>query len=214
MQRVQGRVHVALARRMDAVEMAEPDRTPGLVEGRHRIEPVAEPGDRRLGVALEGVGRRTRRPAAVAHQRQRQVPVVERREGLDAARLQPVDEPIVEIEPLLVDRPGAFRNDARPGDREAVGLDAEALDQVEILVQPVIVIAGDIAVVTAMDPARHVRERVPDRGLAAIGLRRALDLEGGGRHAEDEIAGKAGGKRFGVGHGSELRAWILTATLQ
>ena len=125
-QRMQRRLHVALARRMDAVEMAEPDRAPGLVEGRHRIEPVAEAGDHRLGIALVGIGRRARRPAAVAHQRQRQVPVVERREGLDVARLAAIDEAVVEIEPLFVDRAGAFRNDARPGDREAIGLDAES----------------------------------------------------------------------------------------
>ena len=35
-------IHAALTRRMHAVEMAEPDRTPRLVEGRDRIKPIAE----------------------------------------------------------------------------------------------------------------------------------------------------------------------------
>lgn len=201
MQRVKRRVHVALARCMDAIEVAQPDGAPGLVEGRHRIQPVADAGDDRLGIALEGIGRLPRRPAAVAGQHQRQVPMVERREGLDAARLQAIDEPVVEIEALLVRSTRPLGNDARPGDGEAIGFHAERLDQVKVFVQPVVVIAGDIAVVAAIDSARHVGKRVPDRRLAAVQLRCPLDLERGGCHAEHEIAGETVGKGLGIDHG-------------
>lgn len=136
--------------------------------------------------------------------------MIERREGLDVASLQTIDEAIVEIEALFVDRAGALRNDARPGDGEAVGFDAEAFDQVEVFIEPVIVIAGDIAVVTLIDPARHVGEGIPYGRLAAVGLGRTLDLEGGSCNAEDEIAGETRGKDFWIDH-ENLRSTFVRA---
>ena len=56
------------------------------------------------------------------------------------------------------------------------------------------------AVDATEDPARHVGERIPDGRLAAIGLRRAFDLEGGRRDAEGEIAGETVCEGFGIGH--------------
>lgn len=98
---------------MNAIEMAEPNRTPWFIEGRHRIQPVAQPCHDGLGVTLEGMGGGTRGPAAVAHQCQRQVPMVKRRIGLYAARLAAIDEAVVEVQPLLVDRAESIGNDAR-----------------------------------------------------------------------------------------------------
>lgn len=119
--------------------------------------------------------------------------MVKRRIGLDAARLAAIDEAVVEIQPLLVDRPETIRNDARPGDGETIGLDTHVLDEIEILLPAIIMIAGNIAIVTLEDMARHIAEGVPDGGLAAIRLRGAFDLERGGRDAEQEIAGETGG---------------------
>ncbi len=65
MGRVKCGLHVALARRMDAEQMRQDHRAPRLVEGRHRIEPVAQAADDGLRVALEGISRRARRPATV-----------------------------------------------------------------------------------------------------------------------------------------------------
>lgn len=95
--------------------MAEPDGTPRFVEGRDRVETIPQTRDHGLGVTLVCIGGRACRPAAVAHQRQRQVPVIEGRKGLDAARLQSVDKAVVKVEPLLVDRPvpsGTIRGQA------------------------------------------------------------------------------------------------------
>ena len=71
-------------------------------------------------------------PAAGVLERLRQIPVVERDEGLDAGLEQPVDEPVVEVEAGGVDLPAPGREDARPGDREAVGAEAEPLHQLDV----------------------------------------------------------------------------------
>ncbi|MNZ92172.1 hypothetical protein D3C78_1111870 [compost metagenome] len=177
---------------MNAIEMAEPNRTPGFIEGRHRIQPVAQPCHDGLGVTLEGVRRGARGPAAVAHQRQRQVPMIKRRIGLDAARLAAINEAVVKIQPLLVDRTETIGNDARPGDGETIGLDTHVLDEIEILFPAIVMIAGDITIVTPKDMARHVAEGIPDGGLAAIRPGGAFDLERGSRDAEQEVAGETG----------------------
>ncbi len=56
------------------------------------IQPVTEALHHHLGIALEGIGCGTRRPAAIAHKRQRQIPVIERGIGLDATRLAAIDK--------------------------------------------------------------------------------------------------------------------------
>src|SRR5262249_40122656 len=96
------------------------------------------------------------------------------------------------------------RNDARPGDRESVGFDAHLFDQIEILFQPVVVIAGNVAGVAIMDATRHVAKGIPYRWLAAVRPRSAFDLEGGRRHATSEISGEAVRKRLRVDHGPSV----------
>ena len=61
-------------------------------------------------------------------------------------REQRVDEPLVVVQARGVDRPAARRLDARPGDREAVGRDAEGDQQREVLVAAAVAVAGDAAV--------------------------------------------------------------------
>src|SRR5262249_4708287 len=114
----------------------------------------------------------------------------ERGIGLDAVREQLVDQAIVEIQPLGIGRAAALRKHARPGDREAVRLDAERLDQLHVFLVAVIVLVGAIAIAVVADLAGGVRKRVPDRGPAAVFIDRALDLVGRGRGAPDKALGK------------------------
>ena len=53
--------------------------------------------------------------------------MVERDERADAGGEQVVDETVVEVEACLVDAAASLRQDARPGDREAVRVEAELL---------------------------------------------------------------------------------------
>ncbi len=139
-------------------------------------------------------------PAAIPHQGQRQIPMVQRRIGLDPACLAAINEAVVKIQTLLIDRPETIGNDARPGDRETIGLHPHLLDEIEVFLPAIVMIAGDIAIVTPKDMARHIAEGIPDGGLAAIRLGGTFDLERGSCDAKQEIAGETGCERFGIGH--------------
>src|SRR5262249_19013649 len=64
------------------------------------------------------------------------------------------------------------------------------LHRLHIVPISVVVIVGDVAVVVVADLSRRVRERVPDRGAAAILADGAFDLIGGGGGAPEKSGGK------------------------
>ncbi len=97
-----------------------------------------------------------------------------------------VDEAVVEVEALGVGCAGALREDARPGDGEAVGLEAEGLHESDVFFVAVVVIVGDVAGVAVVGLAGGVGEGVPDGGAAAIFVDCAFDLIGGGGGAPEE----------------------------
>ena len=69
-----------------------------FVHGGPGRDPVAQGGCGQTGVVGEALCRLADQPATVFHQVQRQIPVVERDERLDARGQQPVDQPVVEPE--------------------------------------------------------------------------------------------------------------------
>ena len=144
-------------RRVHAGRVAEVGRAPRLVVGRPRRHPVAEALVHDGGVLDEGLGRAAHRPATRVLERLRQVPVVERGDRLDAGRQQRVDEALVVVEPARLDPAAALRQDARPRQREAVGVDPEAADQRDVVLEAVVGVAGHGAVVAAADGARARR---------------------------------------------------------
>ena len=87
-----------------------------LVDGEEVFYAVAEVLRHVAGVLGEGLRRPLGLPAAVGVlERLRQIPVVEGGKRLNAVGEQLVHEPAVEIEPLRVGLPRAFRKDPRPG---------------------------------------------------------------------------------------------------
>ena len=130
--------------------------------------------------------------------------MVERRDGADAAGQQPVDESRVERHSGRVDRPAPLRDHARPRDREPIGLEPEPGHEVEVLLEPVVVVVGDVPGVAVHDPARGVAESVPDRRAAAILMGGTLDLVGGGGRPDHKVVGEdeAGLAVVGGRHGS------------
>ncbi|GAA2165038.1 hypothetical protein GCM10010403_48700 [Glycomyces rutgersensis] len=178
------------ARRVVAVAVAEVRRAPRLVEGPPGVDAVGEAGADDRGVVAEALGGLALGPAAAVLKGLREVPVVERRHRLDAGLDELVDEPVVEVEALGVGRSGAVGLDARPGDGEAVGVDAEGLHEGDVLVDPVVVVAGHGAGLAAPGLAGGRREGVPNGLAPAVLGRRALDLVGGRGGSPQEALGK------------------------
>ena len=166
------RPHVADARREHAGAVAHHRGHDRLVVGDPASHPIAEPGVHERRVVREALRGRALRPAAQVLQRLRQVPVVERRAGLDPGGEQLVDQPRVEVEPLRVGLARAERLHARPRDREAVGLQAEPLHQRDVLAEAPVVVAGHVAGVAALHAPGLLAEHVPDRETLAVGPRR------------------------------------------
>src|SRR5690606_28208827 len=84
---------------------------------------------------------------------------------------------------------GAFGDKTRPGEGEAVAVEAAVAQQIEILGPAVVVIIRDGAGGAALHVAGRLGKGIPDRDAAAIALA-AFDLVGGGGSAEDEVGAK------------------------
>jgi len=88
-------------------------------EGAHLVhghDALAAVGELAGGVAGEELGRVAILPSAVVLERLRQVPVVERAEGLDAGRKQGIEQALVEVDAGGVGLAGSGGEDACPRD--------------------------------------------------------------------------------------------------
>ena len=154
------------------------------------LNAIAEAPRDDFGVLDERLRGRARRPAAQVLEGLRRVPVEERRERLDVVREQLVDEAVVEVEPRLVDRPAAGRQDARPRDREAKRVQPELAHQPDVVAIAVVEVARHVAGVAVADLPGRRAEPVPDALAAAVLVRGALDLVRRRGGAPDEIGRK------------------------
>ncbi|WFM71059.1 hypothetical protein [Halomonas sp. CKK8] len=184
-----GEPRIRQPRRVDAGLVAQDRADPGLVEGGIGMDPVTQLAGHQVDVLLETIGRVAVEPAAALLQVLGKVPVIERDERRDAALQQAVEQALVEIQSLGVGL-ALLGHHARPGDRQAVGVHPQALDQLQILLPAIVVVAGRHAAVTILDPPLGGAEVVPDGRQAAIGLGCSLDLEGRRRDAEGEVRGE------------------------
>ncbi len=125
MGRRHGQRKIADTGRLLAAQVAHEGRHPRLVVGQPERDAIAEAIEHRSCVLAETGGCVTVRPATFVLQRLREVPVKERDERFDPTLEQAVDEASVEIDTGLIELPFPRRHDARPGDREAVEVDAE-----------------------------------------------------------------------------------------
>ena len=116
--------------------------------------------------------------------------MVERDHWLDPLGEQFVHQALVEVEPLCVDRPGALREHARPGDAEPIGLEPELAHQRDVLPEAPVVVAGHVPRVAVAHPPGRVREAVPDARTGPVAQRRAFDLIGRSRRAPEEMLRK------------------------
>ena len=112
---------------------------------------------------------------------------------------QLVDEPVVEVEPRLVHLAAPFRDDARPRDREAEGVEPELAHQPDVVGEAVVEVARDRAALAVPHLPRRRAEAIPDALAAAVLVDGAFDLVRRGRGAPGEI-----GWKRGLGHAACL----------
>ena len=194
---VRGRDRVRSARtpgRVLAPGVAEPGHDPRLVVRDPVADAVTETPADGIGVLDEPLCRRALRPASRVLERLRRIPVEEGRVGLDPLGEQLVDEPVVEVEPGLVDWPASGGNDARPRDREAEGVESELAHERDVLGIAVVEVARDCGGVAVAHLPRGHGEPVPHALAAPVLAGRAFDLVRRRRGAPDEIGGEDGGR--------------------
>ena len=180
--RLQRTAQVFLARCVHAVGVAEDAVHPRLVDRDPAFDAVAVRVEARARIVDERIDGRPVAPAAFVLQRLRQIPVVKRHHGLDAALEQGVDESVVVREAALLERCATGREEPRPRERETVGVDAELAEQRDVVAPASVVVAGDRTEISAL-----AGEGVPDRRPAPVDVHRALDLERRRRYAEKKI---------------------------
>ncbi len=178
---------VAQARRMDAVGMAEERKDGRLVERHPVLDAVAQLRCEHRGVVREPARDLRVGEATTVLQRLWQVPVEQVDQWLDARGQQRVHEPLVEVEPRLVDGAGPGGQDPRPADAEPIGARAQIGHQPDVIRIAVVVVAGDVARAAIGDRAWPAGKRVPDRRAPAVLGRCSLDLVGGGGEAPGEV---------------------------
>lgn len=109
------------ARCEDAEFVAQGGRHPGFIVGGEGADAIAERLRDERRILGEPIGGAAVGPALViALQFSRQIPVVERCVGLDAARQQAIDETIVKVDAGSQGRPRTCGLNSRPGDGEEI----------------------------------------------------------------------------------------------
>ena len=163
---------------------------PRLVDGRPQPDAVVEGAHDDARVLGEPVRDVPVEPAAEIVQGGGEIPVVQRHHGGEPVREQRVDQAVVEVQAARVDRALPGRQNAAPGDAEAVGVEPELAHQRDIVGEAVVLVAGDVARLAPQGTAGGVGKAVPDARARAVGERRALDLIGGRGRPPEEVAGK------------------------
>jgi hypothetical protein len=162
------------------------------------------------GVVTEEVGGVAGEPPAGRFHSHRQVPVVESRFRRDSGGQKPVDEAVVVVEARRVHaRVGArLRDDASPGDREPVAVEAETGEQCDVLVEPMIAVRSRFCCAAVDDISRSVDEVIPDGAPAPISGACSFDLESGRGRGEAQSCQRLSIERMNAVHASNM-SWKL-----
>src|SRR5690242_10011567 len=105
---------------MDTDTIAKIGATPGFVMCYPPGNPIPQSLSHKFGVIGKGVSCFAHQPSTLLMQRQGKIPMIERCDRADIVGQQCVNQPIIEVKPALVDRPGSLRQDAWPGYRETI----------------------------------------------------------------------------------------------
>src|SRR5215213_8210121 len=187
----EGFIALFVSRCVDAETVTHPCRDPGFVQGDPEFHLVRQCLVEDVCVLREAFARLPARPSAAVFERLRQVPMVKREDRLDGAFSQAIDQAPVMVEPVLIGGSGPLWLNAWPGYGEAVRLHPEVGHQVEVFLQAVVMVAGNVSRVAMANLALGVAERVPDRRSASVLCGGALDLVGGRGRAPQKVLGES-----------------------
>ena len=178
------------ARGEDAALVAQHRHHPGFVVGGHGRYPVAQAGMHTQGIVDKVLHRVAMGPAALVLQGLRQVPVVEREVGRNAAREQAVHQSLIKIQALGVPGAAARGLHAGPADRKAVGIHAQAGNHVQVVRPALVMVACHAAVAAVCDGARLFAKAVPNGGSFAVNVGGAFNLKSAGGDTPDKVGWK------------------------
>jgi len=156
-----------------------------LVDGDPIVGELSELRHHAVRVAREAFGRFWRAPAAGVGDPGRIGEVVQRHERPHAARPERLQDLRVVVDGVGGELAGG-RLDPTPLQREAMGVLMQSPEQVEIVDEAAVVIAGRVGPIAVTDMAGNVLPGPPVVAMVA-----ALDLVGGGRGAPEEVGGKS-----------------------
>src|SRR5882762_7747910 len=156
-------------------------------------------------VVSEGLRSIPRLPAS--RQRLRQIPVKQRYIGRDAVLEQLVDDAVVISHTSVVGLTRSVRENPRPGDRHAVALHAQALQELHVVLIEMVGIVGHVASVALKSLAGRVRENVPIRLPAPILVDATLNLiRSSSATPEEAIREAQAGRRLTEGDAGDGRS--------
>ena len=184
------RLRISQTGGMDAHPVPQIGRAEGLIDGNPALHPISQVPGHHIGILGKSQRGRAAEPAAAIVLDPRQIPVIQRERWLDVVFEQLIDQPIVERQPLRIGGAGALGNDPRPGHREPVRADAQLGHERHILAHPVVVIGGDVAVLSLIHRSGYRGKHIPDGRTAPVLLGSPFNLVRRGGHSPLEIRWK------------------------
>ena len=149
-------------RRFAAVAVSQIGKATNLIQRNPVFHfPVKRP-HHRVGIFLKSRDRDGTHPPAAILQRLRQIPMEKSNPRSDPGLRHRIEQPVIKIEPRLIQRAIALRINPRPRQGQPVIPDAELTHQRKILLEAVIVVAGHIQRVTLKNFPRHPGKTIPD----------------------------------------------------
>ena len=181
---------IAPARCVDAVAIAELENDLRLVERDEMGNAVTKMLCHHTRKAGKCLRRLPAQPAAPHFQCLGQLPVIERHPWRDAMPQTAVHHAVIVAKTCLVPATVAGWVDARPAHGETVRAKPEGCQQVDVLREPVIAVAGDGTIFSVCYGARFPAEYVPDALPTAVRGGESFCLVGAGSGAPDKILAK------------------------
>src|SRR6266852_4812323 len=120
-----GQLFIAHAGSVDTISIAEIGRTPGFILREPPVNAVSQATRHHLGIIFESISRIANEPSTTILQGHRQIPMIKRGKGTNASSEQGIDQAVVKIQAWFIDSTAALRQDARPGERETIGVQIE-----------------------------------------------------------------------------------------